>query len=136
MLKQILWSKSTDFHPVLRYMETECIKNTTFPVQTWNVYNSTLDNDPRTNNYSEGNNNALNWEVACSHPSLPRLLQSLEYFNSDTKQSILRIITGQHSGMKRNEKSLELQQKLVNAVQLYGLISVDMYCRSLGNLNS
>ena len=74
MLKQILWSKSTDFHPVLRYMETEWIKNTTFPVQTWNDYNSTLDNDPRTNNYSEGNNNALNQEVPCTHPSLPRLL--------------------------------------------------------------
>ena len=64
MLKQILWSKSTDFHPVLCYMETEWIKNTTFPVQTWNEYNSTLDNDPRANNYSEGDNNALNKEVA------------------------------------------------------------------------
>ena len=53
VLRQIPWNKSTDFRPVLRYMETEWIKNTTFPVQTWNDYNSTLDNDPRTNNYSE-----------------------------------------------------------------------------------
>ena len=107
------------------------------PVQTWNVYNSTLDNDPRTNNnYSEGNNNALNQEVDCAHPSLPPLLQSLEYFNSDAKQSIPRIITGQHSGPKRKNKSLELEKKIVNAVQLYGLISLDMYCRSIDHLNS
>ena len=106
VLKQILWGKSTDFRPVLRYMETEWINNTTFPEQTWNVYNSTLDNDPRTNNYSEGNNNALNQKFACTHPFLLRLLQSLEYFNSNAKQSILRIITGQLSGPRRNNKIL------------------------------
>ena len=80
--------------------------------------------------------NGLNREVAGAHHSLPRLLQSLEYLNSDAKQSILRIIIGQHSGPKQNKKSLELQKKLLNAVHLYGLISVDMYCRSLGHLNS
>lgn len=136
VMKQVLLAKSASFLDVVLYVETEWIFNPVYPIRMWNVYNATLDNDARTNNYSEGNNHALNLEVGCAHPSLPRLLQCLEYFNADTRQSIMRILTGQHTIQRPKKKSVELQRKLINAVQLYGLTSVEMYCRSLGHLNS
>ena len=44
----------------ITYFESTWLNNTAYPIRMWNHYDSTLSDDPRTNNFSEGSNNALN----------------------------------------------------------------------------
>ena len=41
----------------------------TFPLEMWNCYTRTLADFPRTNNISEGSNNAIRSHFGCSNPS-------------------------------------------------------------------
>ena len=49
--------------PVITYFESTWLYGD-YPLQLWNVHTCTLHGDPRTNNYAEGGNNAINqiWE--------------------------------------------------------------------------
>ena len=51
-----------------------------FPVEIWNVYDSTINNEARTNNFCEGWNNSIRKTVGHDHPSIWRLI---EYFRED-----------------------------------------------------
>ena len=48
-----------------------------FPPETWNVFDATIANAPRTNNETEAWNNAFSRQIGHSHPSSYRLLDNL-----------------------------------------------------------
>ena len=45
---------------LISYFESNWLNNPLYPIYMWNCYDSTLSDDARTNNHSEGSNNALN----------------------------------------------------------------------------
>ena len=44
----------------ISYFESNWLNNPLYPISMWNCYDNTLSDDARTNNHSEGSNNALN----------------------------------------------------------------------------
>ena len=121
---------------ILQYVESTWVLNPTiYPVEMWNVHNAVLYGSPRTNNVSEGTNNALNMEASCSHPELWRLLEILLLFNQDTETAILHIVTGQPPKSNRSKKVIEWNQRVLNTVQHYGRFGVLMFCKAIGLLS-
>ena len=76
------------------YFETTWLNNTAYPIEMWNHYDSTLSDDPRTNNFSEGSNNARNIADGCSSPTILRLMDILCRFNAEADLKILQKFTG------------------------------------------
>ena len=70
---------------VLEYLEDNYIgrrqrqgrKNPRFPITLWNVYNRTLNNEPRTNNSAEAGHRRFQAELNSSHPSIRRFIDNL-----------------------------------------------------------
>ena len=54
--------------PFVTYFEATWM-NGPYPHQIWNHYQAALNDEPRTNNFSEGSNYSLNVAVACNNPS-------------------------------------------------------------------
>jgi len=54
----------------ISYFESTWLNSTAYPITMWSHYSSTLSDEPRTNNYSEGSNNALNTVAGCSSPTI------------------------------------------------------------------
>ena len=55
---------------IINYLESTWLYSTQYPRDMWSMYQSVLDNDPRTNNVSEGGDNAINTAAGCSHPTI------------------------------------------------------------------
>ena len=64
-----------------------------FPIQTWNVYQRTLDSLNRTNNTPEGWNRRFNTIIGKKHPNLYACLSSLqdEERNSENQRRLVRL---------------------------------------------
>ena len=103
----------------------------------WNVHSAVLSGSPRTNNYSEGSNNALNNTAASAHPSMiPRMLEILRTFNAKTDTMILHILTGKPlPPKKRKTVYVQLEKRVQKSVSFYGQITNVMFCKNLGYLN-
>jgi len=54
---------------LINYLETTWLYSTVYRRELWNMYESVKNEDPRTNNISEGGNYSLNTSAACSHPT-------------------------------------------------------------------
>ena len=102
----------------------------------WNCYSATLSDDPRTNNYSEGSNNALNTAAGCSSPTIYRLMDILKGFNAEAELKILQTATGQEATRKPRNKVLKMKERVKKTVQGYRSANIIAYCRSLGHLNA
>ena len=72
----------------ITYFESTWINNTAYPIKMWNHYDITLSDDPRTNNFSEGSNSALNTATGCSSPTIPRPMDMLCRFNAENPTNI------------------------------------------------
>ena len=100
----------------------------------WNVHQAVLTGGPRTNNYSEGNNNALSRAVGCSNPSGGLLAETLKRFNAEAELNIQQSITGLTVATKKRKKYLDLNERIIRAVQNYGRVSNIMFCKCISNL--
>ena len=121
--------------PFVTYFEATWM-NGPYPHQIWNHYQAALNDEPRTNNFSEGSNYSLNVAVACNNPSPARLVDSLVAFNSETELVILQGMTGMEQKRKILKRYRDLNQRLKSSVQAYHNVPMAFYCRSIGHLNS
>ena len=69
----------------IQYMEvtwigTPCGKAPQYPLQLWNCHERTKQGLPRTNNFSEGGNNALRVVTGADHPTLWKSIEKLKEF--------------------------------------------------------
>ena len=120
--------------PVLQYFEETWIKSSTFPINMWNVYDAVLTGGPRTNNYSEGNNNSLSRAIGCSNPSGELLAKGLTKFNETAELHIEHCLTGVSTTTKKRKVYKENDERIRRAVDNYGRVGVAMFCRSLSRL--
>ena len=120
----------------ITYFEATWLNNRQYPITMWNCYDSTLSDDARTNNYSEGSNNALNTAAGCASPTIYRLIDILQGFNSGAELKILQTATGLEATRKPRNKTIKMQERVKRTVEGYSSASIVAYCRSLGHLNS
>ena len=109
--------------------------NTAYPINMWNHYDSTLSDDPRTNNFSAGSNNALNTAAGCSSTTLPRLMYILCRFNAEAELTILQTSTGLQTTRKPRNKVIKHNERIRRTVEGYNSANIVTYCRSLGYLH-
>ena len=119
----------------ITYFESTWLNNTAYPIRMWNHYDSTLSDDPRTNNFSEGSNNALNTAAGCSSPTILRLMDILRRFNAEAELKILQTSTGVQATRKQRNKVLKHNERVKRTVEGYNLANIATYCRSLGYLH-
>jgi hypothetical protein len=119
----------------ITYFESTWLTNTAYPIQMWNHYDNTLSDDPRTNNYSEGSNNALNTAAGCSSPTISRLMDILCRFNAEAELKILQTSTGLQATRKPRSKITKQKERIRRTVEGYSSANILTFCRSLSYLN-
>ena len=68
-----------ELSPVMEYFKTNYLNEIAkFPPPIWNVYETTLNMESRTNNYSESNNKRINYIVDRISPNIYELNNSLK----------------------------------------------------------
>ncbi|XP_018496583.1 uncharacterized protein LOC108864821 [Galendromus occidentalis] len=72
-----------------------------FPVRMWSVYERTINNDSRTNNYAEAAHKRLQTEFGVDHPSLWRLIDGLKKIQHHRDILLARYISGLQPRAKR-----------------------------------
>ena len=60
----------------------------------WNVYRAVINNGPRTNNFAEGHNHALQLVAGCSHPGIGLIIDILTLYNTDAELNIQLALSG------------------------------------------
>ena len=83
-----------------------------FPPETWNVYDATIANAPRTNNETEAWNNAFSRQIGHSHPSLYRLLDNLRKDAALVKVALEAEARGKPPRKRVRRATHELQDRL------------------------
>ena len=78
----------------IRYFENTWLFSSAYPVRMWNVSDAVEHNQPRTNNASEGGNNALNRAFHASHPTLWTFISTLRKFHAEAEAKHLQISLG------------------------------------------
>ena len=118
----------------LQYFESTWIRSAVYPVKMWNMHQTVIDDGPRTNNHSEGNNNALSRFIGCSNPSGGLLADALSKFNEQAELHIEHCLTGSVSGAKKRKKYRDNDERIKKAIGNYGTVGTSLYCRSLSRL--
>ena len=60
----------------------------------WNVYRAVINSGPRTNNFAEGHNHALQLAAGSSHPGIELLIEILTLNNTDAELDIQQTLSG------------------------------------------
>ena len=78
--------------PVITYFESTWLYRD-YPLQLWNVYTCSLHGEPRTNNYAEGGNNAINQSMGVSNPTIYKFTENLQLYNCEAETQLLQVDT-------------------------------------------
>jgi hypothetical protein len=85
-----------------------------FPPECWNVHQATIDNEPRTNNNSEGWNNKFAGLVCQNHPTVWKLIECLRAECSRTTTILVQDARGIQPKKRSKKTYQELQRRLRN----------------------
>ena len=119
----------------LQYFQSTWILSAVYPIKMWNMHQTVIDGGPRTNNHSEGNNNALARFIGCSNPSGGLLAEALTQFNQQAEIHIEHCLTGTVSGARKRKEYRDNDDRIKKAITNYGLVGTALYCRSLSRLD-
>ena len=78
----------------ISYFEKTWLFSTSYPISMWNVSSAVEYDEQRTNNASEGGNNALNRAFNSSHPTLWSFISTLRKFHAEVETQVLQIAVG------------------------------------------
>ena len=118
----------------ITYFESTWLNNTAYPIKIWNHYDSTLSDDPRTNNFSEGSNNALNTAAGCSSPTILRQMDILYRFEAKELKT-LQPSTGLQATRKPRNKVIKHNERIRRTVYGYNSANLVTNRRSHGYLH-
>jgi hypothetical protein len=114
----------------ISYFESNWLNNPHYPLKMWDCYDATLSDDPKTNNVSEGSNNAINTAAGCSSPTIYRFIDIIQGFNSEAELKILQTATGQEASRKPRNKTIKMKERVRRTVEGYRSENIVAYCRS------
>ena len=114
--RKILRPTTDDQHPaMLRIRRISPL----FPPKIWNVFETTLHDGDRTNNYCEGWNNSFRSMVGHNHPSIWRLIRHLQEDAVLVITLLLQEARGQLPPKRQSRAAVALQKKLKNLCQAF-----------------
>lgn len=108
-----------------------------YPLEMWNVYNRTIDDEARTNNAVEGWHHKFNKMVNKRRVSMFSLLDEIRNEQNDTEAAILQLNTGQRNIRQAlGKKTVIRNERIRNVVMRYQEFKdnndVLSYARSIG----
>ena len=119
---------------LITYLESTWLYSNTYTREMWNMYQSVLDGDPRTNNVSEGGNNSINIAAGCSHPKIIPFIIFLQRYNAEQEAKLRQFETEQHPNRRRRNETLLRDQRIFRIVSSYDGRNLLSYLRRIGNL--
>ena len=75
----------------ITFFEKTWFFSTSYPISMWNISSAVEYDEPRTNNASEGGNNALNRAFNASHPSMWTFISTLRKFHAEVETEYQQI---------------------------------------------
>ena len=78
----------------ITYFEKTWLFSTSYPISMWNISSAVEYDEPRTNNASEGGNNALNRAFNASHPSMRTFISTLRKFHAEVETKYQQMSVG------------------------------------------
>jgi len=119
---------------IINYLENTWLYSTQYPIEMWSVFHAILLNDPRTNNISEGGNNAFNTAAGASHLSMPLYRKHLQLMNAEAETKFGQQSTHQNAsrGPRLSTKLKDIRIKAL--VRSYTGNNMMEYLRSTGSL--
>ena len=89
---------------LIDYLESTWLYSTCYPREMWNMYESVKNKDPRTNNVSEGGNNAINIAAGVSHPKIVPFIKIIQRFNAEHESDLQQFTTGANPHRRRSAR--------------------------------
>ena len=93
-------------------------RNPSYPISVWSIYDRVIDGLPRTNNSVEGWHNAFQRTVGFNHPSVYKLIEAIQYEQSNSENLVQQIDTGRLI-TKKNYRYERIDQALKTIVNSY-----------------
>ena len=121
---------------IINYLDSTWLYSTQYLRDKWPMYQSVLDNDPRTNNVSEGGNNAINTAGGCSHPTIIPFVKILQ-FRHNAEQSEAKINqfnTAQNPNRRARPATKERNERIFIIVSRYDGLNLIAYMRRISHL--
>ena len=136
-IKQSLLNDFPTTSRFVQYFEKTWI-NGSYELPLWNCYQQTLDELPRSNNYSEGGNHAIQVVFGCAKPVIWKCLDKLKEFQVQTDLIIALNMAGRSNQTSRRKKWVQRETELRNIVSSYSTTDSDksQYLRRLSFLFS
>ena len=107
-----------------------------YPLEMWNCYTRTLTNFPRTNNISEGSNNAIRAHFGCSNPTVWACITKIKELQSSTDLDLTQFYTHRWTSPSVCRKVKERDDRILSMVRDYNRTDVLNYTRRLGHMFS
>ena len=107
-----------------------------YPLEMWNCYTRTLTNFPRTNNISEGSNNAIRSHFGCSNLTVWACITYLKELQSSTDLDLTQFYTHRWTSPSVCRKVKERDDRILSMVRDYNRTDVLNYTRRLGHMFS
>ena len=116
----------------IAYFERTWLLSATYPPSLWNVNSAVEYDEPRSNNASEGGNNALAAAFSSTHPSIWVFIETLSNFQSETELKYLQIAAGGQATEKPKKQWRIREEKLKRLVSNYDANTKMDFCRCIG----
>ena len=102
-----------------------------FPIRIWNMHERVRSQLPRTNNAVEGWHNAFQSGIACSHPSISKLLKFLQREQSLQEARLAKWEAGVTNF--QNKKSIEHNERIKTLVSDYANRDTMTYLKGIAH---
>lgn len=128
-----------DLTPILNWFEDSYVgrlnRNRTrrrplFPPQTWSVYERTLNEEARTNNYAEAAHRRMQAEFGVDHPNLWKFIDGIRAIQKGRDLVYEQFVRGDQPPAKRR-KYLAADQRIRTIVESYDQRNILEYLRGL-----
>lgn len=103
-----------------------------YPAMTWNVYELTINNFPRTNNSVEGWHTSFQNLVGCHHPTIGLFIKSIQLEQSKTEVELQKILSGETMPNSR-KKYRDLNERLINVCNKYQTLNIIDFLTGIAN---
>ena len=133
-LKTRLWLlyPSAAISSYIAYFETNYMLSNSYPPAKWNVSSAVEYNEPRTNNVSEGGNNALGHAFKSAHPQIWTFVDGLKSFHAEIEQKYLHKDSGRQVNEPIKVKWREREATLKRIVDNYNPNAKLDFIRTIG----
>lgn len=130
-----------DLAPILNWFEDYYVgrinrnrtrRAATFPPDTWNVYQRTINGENRTNNHAEAAHRRMQAEFGVDHPTIWKFIDGIRGIQKGRDTMYEQFIRGDQPPMKR-QKYIAADERIMRIVDSYEARNIIEYVRGLAH---